>query len=859
MMLTLWNILQAEITGETIITPNTTESRWTPAAAFDGTDTYLAVWAQGSGILNGESDIYATRIKGDGTILDVTPILISSAVDLQKKPRAAWNGSEWLVVWQDLRNGNDYDIYAARLSSAGTMLDPNGIAVCTAAMDQVLPNVASDGHDFLVVWSDYRDSASYNLYGTILHSDGSPTTATLLASTPAEELDGTPVWTGTSYLVGCAKSWASYGRSSIGQFTILVGADGIPKGLLKTCGTNFQSSECNMAMAGNHLVLTTRFCNGKRSDPNVFLGFLLDTLGNELVNNNASRGYYSNDGMAYSGPRPVSLNNNPALSDPCVNSGSIAGSGIFFVAVHEMSNNGDWRSANQRSILSYQLLDAVDAHVSEEGILTSAGDQNKSPSVCGGPNGSFLVLYERSNAADSIQPIGFRIVKTDATPPTAPADLQASNVEAHTVCFNWKKSSDPESGISGYLIFRNSTLVAQVTDTSFTDIDLTENTDYAYEVQAINGVKLVSAKSALSVKTLVDNVPPTIVAASAASDKTEILVIFSEIMDETSAETPGNYALNLGKSITGATLQADKKCVILSCNTLLSPATTYELTVGQIKDASVAANTIAANTVVQFTVAKLPLVITNGTMPSSWAWDVVAIGKLKYVDVSYGAFTNVPSKYIGLPYLKTSNSNETITRTGDSVYTFTLSKEAMVYITYDNNQYNANHRPTWLVNNYTDNGDDIDNRSVWEKRCPAGLVKLGGCAGDANYSMYTVIVRPLDSSDVVISSEEKPDTTASFSEGLTAQPNPFNPQLNLVLQCKASRMMTKVALSTIKMDIYNPAGKKVAGLTPKRITQAGNQTRLEYSWNGGNYASGVFVVMARAYGKTWKKKVVLVK
>ena len=77
----------------------------------------------------------------------------------------AWNGTNFLVVWQDHRSGTIDDIYGARVSAAGSVLDPAGIPISTAANDQLAPAVAWNGTDFLVVWEDCRSGTNYDIYG----------------------------------------------------------------------------------------------------------------------------------------------------------------------------------------------------------------------------------------------------------------------------------------------------------------------------------------------------------------------------------------------------------------------------------------------------------------------------------------------------------------------------------------------------------------------------------------------------------------------------------------------------------------------------------------------------------------------
>jgi len=48
-------------------------------------------------------------------------------------PAIAFDGTNFLIAWQDLR-GSTWDIYANRISQAAVVLDGNGFAVATGRM-----------------------------------------------------------------------------------------------------------------------------------------------------------------------------------------------------------------------------------------------------------------------------------------------------------------------------------------------------------------------------------------------------------------------------------------------------------------------------------------------------------------------------------------------------------------------------------------------------------------------------------------------------------------------------------------------------------------------------------------------------
>ena len=133
----------------------------TPAVASNGS-VFLLVWSDGA-------DIYGSRIDATGNILDSIPI--STASGVQSQPQVASNGTDFLVTWTDGRNA-DTDIYAARVTSAGVVSDPNGITIYSGTRVQEWPHVASNGTDYLVAWHDDASGANYDVFATRVSTAG---------------------------------------------------------------------------------------------------------------------------------------------------------------------------------------------------------------------------------------------------------------------------------------------------------------------------------------------------------------------------------------------------------------------------------------------------------------------------------------------------------------------------------------------------------------------------------------------------------------------------------------------------------------------------------------------------------------
>ncbi len=153
-----------------------------PACAFDGTN-YFVVWEDAR--TGYWYDIYGIRLGMNGTILDSVPVQISSAIDDQRSPAVAFDGTNYLVVWEDRRSAETgWDIWGARVSTEGVVLDPGGFAISTAADTQTSPAVCFGENNYLVSWEDKR-AGNYNIYcarvspsGLVLDPNGIPLPST---------------------------------------------------------------------------------------------------------------------------------------------------------------------------------------------------------------------------------------------------------------------------------------------------------------------------------------------------------------------------------------------------------------------------------------------------------------------------------------------------------------------------------------------------------------------------------------------------------------------------------------------------------------------------------------------------------
>ena len=137
------------------------------AVAFDGTN-YLVVWEDTRA---GGHDIYGIRVSPSGAVLDTGGIPISTAANDQRFPQVAFDGTNFLVVWQDARDGTE-DIYGARVSPTGAILDPGGIPISAVSLPQYHPRLAFGGTNYLVAFEDRHHDVVGDIYGARVSRDG---------------------------------------------------------------------------------------------------------------------------------------------------------------------------------------------------------------------------------------------------------------------------------------------------------------------------------------------------------------------------------------------------------------------------------------------------------------------------------------------------------------------------------------------------------------------------------------------------------------------------------------------------------------------------------------------------------------
>ncbi len=142
-----------------------------PTIVSDGSGGAIVTWQDNR---NGDYDIYAQRVNASGAVQwTADGVALCIAVNDQAVPKIVSDGSGGAIVtWQDLRSGN-YDIYAQRVNASGVVQwTANGVALCAAVDQQAFPTIVSDSAGgAIVTWQDVR-SGNADIYAQRVSPSG---------------------------------------------------------------------------------------------------------------------------------------------------------------------------------------------------------------------------------------------------------------------------------------------------------------------------------------------------------------------------------------------------------------------------------------------------------------------------------------------------------------------------------------------------------------------------------------------------------------------------------------------------------------------------------------------------------------
>src|SRR5436309_1438231 len=127
--------------------------------APDGAGGAIFAWQDVRGG-SGTDDVCARRINASGVPQwTADGVAVCASANKQTHPIVVSDGvGGGFIVWEDKRSASSYDTYAQHINAAGAaQWTADGVAVCTAAGDQLLPVLVRDAaNGVIITWQDGR-------------------------------------------------------------------------------------------------------------------------------------------------------------------------------------------------------------------------------------------------------------------------------------------------------------------------------------------------------------------------------------------------------------------------------------------------------------------------------------------------------------------------------------------------------------------------------------------------------------------------------------------------------------------------------------------------------------------------------
>ena len=201
------------------------------AATNDTSQYHTIAWNGGNYLVafdvavGDSNDIHGCLLDSGGNLS--SSIVICSNSANQSGPTVAAGNGAWLVAWDDSRT-TPGSVYGACVSGTGVVQPSNGVMISKPSAKSVSPGVGWDGSNFLVAWQDYTNyetwAAHVSSAGVVV--DNSP--LQIQTSTNAYQ----PAVVSEPTLGQCLVAWGV--ASSFGGYSQILGQVVRPSGLYGT-------------------------------------------------------------------------------------------------------------------------------------------------------------------------------------------------------------------------------------------------------------------------------------------------------------------------------------------------------------------------------------------------------------------------------------------------------------------------------------------------------------------------------------------------------------------------------------------------------------------------------------------------
>ncbi|MCX7805436.1 MAG: hypothetical protein N3A38_09645 [Planctomycetota bacterium] len=398
-----------------------------PRVAF-GAGVYLVAWQEGWPGLNGTADISAARVEaGSFKPLDSAPVKVCGAPESQSRPAVAAGADVFLVVWQDFRNGKDYDVRGAIVDARTGKIRVPDFEIAARQRNQARPAAAWTGRHFVAVWQEARGRDAYGVAGVRVSAEGKvldsePILYAEAGHSPAVRVSAGKVlvaWSDGQTASGCMadaetgkplKSVGAKGKMNTRcPNDISLADDGQGNFMAVSARESFPNP---WGWPGPGAVLCSRVnADGSAPEENVNYGYYLSDVCGRRVPNVVDTATWGNTDRWHAGA-------------PGGFKGTADGMWPYGKPAVAWDGRGTWLFAwvkgkilpDRLNLAEYEIwLRGMDAKtlavtLKDRKLAGGAGNEAKDPAIEAGPAGEFLLAYESAPAGGKmrIEAIGLR-------------------------------------------------------------------------------------------------------------------------------------------------------------------------------------------------------------------------------------------------------------------------------------------------------------------------------------------------------------------------------------------------------------------------------------------------------------------
>ena len=128
--------------------------------------------------------------------------------------------------------------------------------------------------------------------------------------------------------------------------------------------------------------------------------------------------------------------------------------------------------------------------------MTTATTSHSDTAVTGSVTYSYTVAAYDAAGNLSAASAAKVVTTPDSIAPSAPSGLSAATASPSRINLSWSGSTDAGgSGLAGYRVYRNGSLIASTASTSYSDTGLAPSTSYSYSVTAYDNAGNTSGQS----------------------------------------------------------------------------------------------------------------------------------------------------------------------------------------------------------------------------------------------------------------------------------------------------------------------------------------------------------------------------